>query len=150
MIRPPNFWGRDKWLYNLILMMRGSAQETSIVRVNATGAGGAKPSPYTASAFDYVMVDTTHGACQIIIPTLAVGQWVHVEQADDVDSAFGADITVTFPAGVQGDQPPPSNGTFVGPFVFGPATTWTAPDALGMGITWQNAGTAGKYTIRSA
>ena len=144
----PRFIGRDQWLYNLILMAMGSVipepASFRIVRVNATGAGGAKASPYSAAVYDWVLADTTHGAVIVNLPVMTSGQWVQVAQADDVDSKFAATITVNAPAATTLDQLPPLNGTYAASFVMGPATDWTA---LGTGVQWYSGGTAGKLLI---
>jgi hypothetical protein len=121
-------------------------QHMNVVRVNSGGTGGARPSPYNANPFDSVVVDTSTGNVVVNLPTLATGQFVQVAQ--DSNTSFTTyTITVNPPASGHLDQPPPSNGTFVTSFVFGPGTTWTAPSALGMDLLWYNGGSAGGYLL---
>ncbi len=115
-------------------------QAFSVVRVNFAGTGGAHATPYTASPADYVVVDASAGAIVVNLPALTSGQKVTVQQ--DSATAFTHTITVN-PNSGDLDQPPPDNGTFVTSFVFGPGTTWTSPDALGMALTWFNGGSSG-------
>jgi len=113
-------------------------------------------SPFAALPGDYVVVDASGGPVVVNLPVLegpsnaspgvrATTQAVTVAQ--DSDTALSSTITVNGPAGVQIDQIAPVNGTYVNSFVFGPATNWTSPDALGLTITWANLGSKGGYSI---
>ena len=101
-------------------------------------------SPYAAAANQTVVVDVSGGAVVVNLPSLGLGQFVQVQQ--DSNTAFTSTITVN-PVSGSLDQPPPSNGTFVTSFVFGPGTNWVTPSALGMDLTWYNGGSAGGYLL---
>lgn len=128
---------QDASLQVLLTVIGGS--KLSIVRVNATGASGAQASPYAAKVYDTVIVDASLGPVVVNLPALTLGQWVRVQQ--DSGTALTSTITVN-PSSGNLDQPPPDNGTFVASFVYGPATSWTTPSALGMDLTWFDGGSA--------
>ena len=102
-------------------------------------------SPYAAAVNQTIVVDASGGAVVINMPTLGLFQYVSVAQ--DSNTALTNTITVNPPAAGHLDQPPPSNGTFVTSFVFGPGTNWVTPAALGMDLTWYNGGSAGGYLL---
>ena len=103
------------------------------------------PATVTAVPLTTYVVSTAAGAVTINLPTLALGQWVQVQQ--DSNTAFTNTITVNGPGATKLDQPPPLTGTFISPFVFGPGTNWVTPAALGMDLTWYNGGSAGGYLL---
>lgn len=118
----------------------------NVVRVNATGAGGAQASPYNASPFDLVIVDLSLGNVVVNLPVLSTAQLVQVTH--DSKTAIGAaTCTINGPAGVQIAQPPPNNGTFAASFVF-PNATAPAADCPGLTNTWFNGGSAGGYLLQ--
>jgi hypothetical protein len=127
----------------------------NVVRVNSGGTGGAQPSPYTASAFQTVVVDTSTGSVVINLPVLngpPNSQWVQVQQDQNTSLATNT-VTVNGPGAVLLAQPPPNNSgiaspAFISPFVFGGATAVFGGEAArGMDLTWYNGGSGGGYLL---
>jgi hypothetical protein len=129
----------------------GLSSAMTIVRVNSGGTGGAQASPYTASAYQQVVVDSSTGNVSIVLPTLTSGQWVDVQHDSNTSLATntvaihgpGPDTTLLA-------QPPPNNAAaFISPFVFGGATAVFGGEAArGMSFRYYNGGSAGGYLFK--
>jgi hypothetical protein len=100
---------------------------------SGSGPSNAKPSPYSANAFDWVVVDASAGVVDVVLPAMTKGQWASVAQ--DSNTAFSNQIVVSVNGGGKLDQPAPLNGTFVTSVAFGPGTNWTA---TGNRLQWYN------------
>jgi hypothetical protein len=114
--------------------------EMTIVRVNNGGIGGAEASPYTASAFETVVIDTTYGSVIVGMESLDVGEWIRTKHDDNTPLA-SATITIQGPSGVELAQPVPENGTFDASY------SYTGDEFSGTSLTWFNGGSAGGYLL---
>lgn len=123
----------------------------NIVRVNATGAGGAQASPYNANPWDFVIVDTSVGNVVVNLPTLSgLGTEVTVKH-DDATSLVTNSFTVNGPTSpaVLLAEPSPNNGSFAASVQFPPAGTpsQNRPLYAGTELSWFNGGSSGGYLL---
>jgi hypothetical protein len=126
-------------------------QAMTIVRVNSGGTGGASASPYAASPYQQIDVDSSTGNVSIVLPVLTSGQWVDVQHdqatslAVNTVSIHGPGPDTTLLA-----QPVPNNqAAFISPFVYGGATAiFGGENARGLSLRIYNGGSANGYLTK--
>jgi hypothetical protein len=124
----------------------------AVVRVNSGGTGGAQASPYTAKAFQTVVVDTSTGPVVVNVPPLSltagVAQWVTIVQDPNTSLAVNG-VTINGPPGVALAEPSPANGTFTNSFAFGGAAGggFGGETYRGLVLKYLNAGSGGGYVL---
>ncbi len=117
----------------------------TIVRVNSGGTGGASASPYTATAGQTVVVDTSTGNVVVNLAALVLGQQAQVIQDSNTSLASNT-LTINGPGGVLLEQPVGPSGA-VPPGSFASSLVLNSEAQRGSDFTWFNGGSAGGYLL---